>query len=229
MHNLTLDNCTIQYQVFFKNIKHMYLRVQQNTVFVTANKRFSRPVIEAFIKKHQRWVLKQLSLKKIHIYNLEQMLLWGRLYPVNIRHRPSTNCFEKMAFYLTNTKPSDIEQIYHQAVLSEVQSILNQERQLLEKYLDVSGITFKSQLMRSRLGSCHYKKRIIKLNTILGRVDKRYIKLVLFHELAHLKYQDHSKQFHNLLENLYPNHRLHQRTLSRLIKGFDQSSQSMKT
>lgn len=221
MHNLTLDNCIINYQVFFKNIKHMYLRVKNDILQVTANKRFTLKMIEAFIIKHKRWILKQLSLKKIALYDKEGMYLWGEKYPVKTLDDQANNQFKNETFYISNLKSSSIENIYHQVVQNQLKIILEEEQDSLNQIFDLNALTFKTQLMRTRLGSCHSQKKIIKINSLLGRLDKEYLKLVLFHELAHLNHQNHSSHFHDLLEKIYPNHRSKQTELSRLVRAFN--------
>lgn len=228
MHKIILDNYEINYQVFFKNIKHMYIRIKHNSVQVTCNKRFTYESIESFIMKHKKWILNQMKQEKISLYNHHEMYLWGKKYP--IKYAWSLNqsvVFTGDSFLVLKNFEKHLESFYHQEIMNEISNILKENKLTLAGYFKLDNLVFKTQLMTSRLGSCHASKGIIKLNTILGRVDKEYLKLVLFHELSHLIHQNHSSDFHDLLEKLIPNHKKINRRLSKDIRRFDIGVTSM--
>ena len=64
----------------------------------------------------------------------------------------------------------------------------------------------------SNWGSCSSKGNI-NLNLNLMRVPQDLQDYVMLHELCHLKYLNHSPQFHALLESVCPGHREKQRRL----------------
>jgi predicted metal-dependent hydrolase len=63
--------------------------------------------------------------------------------------------------------------------------------------LSYNDIKFKK--MKSRWGSCSSKKTLT-FNTQLIKVEKELIDYVVVHELSHLVFMNHSKEFHNLVE-----------------------------
>ena len=58
--------------------------------------------------------------------------------------------------------------------------------------------------METRWGSCLVKKKIITLNKRLLEVPRNCIEYVVMHELCHLIYPNHSKQFYSFLTMLMP-------------------------
>ena len=58
----------------------------------------------------------------------------------------------------------------------------------------------------SNWGSCSVKKNI-NLNLNLMRLPAELQDYVMLHELCHLKYMNHGKEFHALLESVCPNHK----------------------
>lgn len=58
----------------------------------------------------------------------------------------------------------------------------------------------------SNWGSCSVKKNI-NLNLNLMRLPSELQDYVMLHELCHLKYMNHGKEFHALLESVCPNHK----------------------
>ncbi len=58
----------------------------------------------------------------------------------------------------------------------------------------------------SNWGSCSAKKNI-NLNLNLMRLPEELQDYVMLHELCHLKYMNHGKEFHALLESVCPDHK----------------------
>lgn len=76
--------------------------------------------------------------------------------------------------------------------------------------LQPSGISFRRQ--KTRWGSCSSEGHL-SLNWKLVFAPEEVIDYVVIHELAHLKHQDHSKHFWDLVEKYDPEARLHRRWL----------------
>jgi hypothetical protein len=230
MHEIWLDNYLINYQVFFKNNKHLYLRVRNQVIEVRCSRRHSIESIEQFILAHKDWIIKNLNQEKYELYHKNHMFLWGEKMLIEVDE--DLKCpfyYEKSKFKIQSFNQKMIEDFYHQETMIMIDKIIEDNREKLIKYFNLNNLSFKTQLMKSRLGSCHLSKKVIKINTLLARVEARFLKLVLFHELSHLKHQNHSKSFHNLLESLYPNHRIEHRELTKLIRKFHQADATMKT
>lgn len=68
--------------------------------------------------------------------------------------------------------------------------------------LDFTQLKFRK--MRRRWGSCS-SKGVITLNKELLRVNEELVEYVIVHELAHIRYMNHSKEFHSLVERYLPN------------------------
>ena len=54
--------------------------------------------------------------------------------------------------------------------------------------------------MKTRWGVCNNKLKVITLNTLLIKKDLKYLNYVIVHELSHFIYQNHSKDFWNVVE-----------------------------
>ena len=71
-----------------------------------------------------------------------------------------------------------------------------------EMGLEYEKVKFRK--MKSRWGSCS-SKGSITLNTHLLKLPSELVDYIVVHELAHLKYMNHSKDFHALVERYLPN------------------------
>ena len=74
--------------------------------------------------------------------------------------------------------------------------------QKIKKY-GVIRPQFYLRKMKRRWGSCTIEK-VLFFNPEIVTLPKPLISYVVMHELCHLKFQDHSKDFYNLLETLMP-------------------------
>jgi len=215
MNNIRLDNKTIYYQVFYKNIKHMYLRVlDSETIKISCNKSVSASKISDFIIKNQIKILKKMSLfeHKIPLYNNHVMLIFGEKLNIacDFKCKRNTNTITnntiKLFFKSEDFDSKYVESIYKDKILNTISELIEVNRERIEKYIDIENIKYKTQLMKSRFGSCIPSKRIIKLNSLLGRFDKRYLEAVLIHEIIHLNIKNHQKEFYQIVKLLCPNY-----------------------
>ncbi|QWC00488.1 M48 family metallopeptidase [Mycoplasmatota bacterium] len=223
MNQINLDNYLINYQVFFKNIKHMYLRYENNMVKITCHKNITEEAIELFILNHKKWILDRHQLKKIELYSEKSMYIFGKEYPVFIDSKLKDYIQFDSDRILMREYPLDrkkIENFYKKITILEMNHLVKSNKSLLSKYINSNHLVFKAQLMKTRLGSCIANKRVIKLNSLLARFDREYIKLVLFHELSHLKEANHSRRFYDLFGKLYPNYKIMNQNLKKLTKRF---------
>ena len=79
-------------------------------------------------------------------------------------------------------------------------------------------ISFRSQ--KTRWGSCS-SRGVITLNWRLIGAPDSVSDYVIIHELAHLKYQDHSKRFWNLVEEFCPDFKADKKWLRENQYSFD--------
>ncbi|ECQ5766977.1 M48 family metallopeptidase, partial [Campylobacter jejuni] len=55
--------------------------------------------------------------------------------------------------------------------------------------------------MKTRWGSCNHNKAYINLNLKLIQKSLRAIEYVILHEISHLKFPNHSKEFYTFIEH----------------------------
>ncbi|MCM1297446.1 MAG: DUF45 domain-containing protein, partial [Muribaculaceae bacterium] len=67
--------------------------------------------------------------------------------------------------------------------------------------------------MKSRWGSCAYKKGLIPLNPRLYHAPRECLEYVALHELCHFVHPDHSPAFHSLMAVLMPDYKARKRAL----------------
>jgi len=220
MNKIILDNKLFYYQVFFKNNKNMYLRVSENVITITAPKKYSKANFESFIIKHQRFILKTRVKPENSLYNQDKMLIWGREYNVIKYDGKELKIEDKTVYLPEGFDEKNIEDFYRKQTIKLAISMIDEELVYSIKDIDLSNLIVKAQLMKSRLGSCHSTKRIIKLNSILSRFDEKYLRAVLVHEIVHLRVGNHQTKFYQLLEKYIPDYRILSKQLNNLVKQY---------
>jgi len=221
MNKIILDNKEFYYQVFFKKNKNVYLRIKSGIINITAPKKYKVSDIEQFIIKHQDFVLKHLDIVKSPLYSKEVFKLWGKDYRIVYYDGKALKIEGNQVFIPNKFSDKNIEKFYKKITLDEVNDLVEKELKVTLKEINFTGIKFKSQLMKSRLGSCNIKTKRINLNSILARLDEKYLRAVLIHELVHLNEANHKKGFYNLLLKYIPDYRKLRKEINQIIKTYE--------
>ena len=88
--------------------------------------------------------------------------------------------------------------------VNEVKNYLRQRVELHSKKMNLPFLELKFRRMKKRWGSCSSNK-VITLNLYLYNTPQEQIDYVIIHELAHLKHMNHSRKFHSLVDEYFPN------------------------
>ena len=94
----------------------------------------------------------------------------------------------------------------------------NYFEKIVENYLHIVKKEVKNiriRQMKTRWGSCNPLKSYINLNSELIKKSKESIEYVIFHELAHLIYDNHSREFYNYLNTYMPDWKKRKEKLER--------------
>ncbi|GAA0128534.1 SprT family zinc-dependent metalloprotease [Methanococcus maripaludis] len=204
-------------KIIRKKIKNMYLVVNPDcSVVVKAPVRVSDEYINSFIKKKESWIKKHLeNFESLNSKSVAKKYIDGELfkylgneYILKVYHSKkeyleiSDNFFN---LYVLETddfekKKKIVEKFYRKRAEIELFEIFKSNYKVVtEKMPD-----FAVRKMKKRWGSCSFHKNKIILNERLIEKSKDCIEYVVFHELAHLRYPNHSKDFYNYLTELMP-------------------------
>ena len=116
-------------------------------------------------------------------------------------------------FWIVRRRPRRRIKTMDAATAAQVEELRRQAKAFLPGRLrelaDLHGFQYNTLRIKhnsSNWGSCSSKGNI-NLNLNLMRVPQDLQDYVMLHELCHLKYLNHSPQFHALLESVCPGHR----------------------
>lgn len=195
-----------------KEVKAINLKVKPTgEVVLTVPPDTTQEYIEKIIKKREKWIKEQLEFFKInYVEKAKKEYVSGestRYLGKNYRLKIFNSVDEKVKFYrgyihiYVNDRSDKIrikkllDSWYKQQAKKVFEELLNKYQEITRQSIN----KFIIREMTSRWGSCSIEKRNINLNIKLIEKPKYCIESVILHELAHLKYPYHTKEFFNYL------------------------------
>lgn len=208
MHNYNVE-------IIKKDVKHLTLKVKPTgEVILTAPVETSKEYIEHILKKRHKWITNKLTFYKQYqkpskeLVSGENFEYLGKNYRLKI-YEANKELVKLQRGYFEifvknkkdfRKKEQLINDWYYDKALMHFFNILLKWNNITKK--DISDIRIRQ--MKTRWGSCNTEKRFINLNLELIKKTKSCIEYVIFHELVHLIYPNHSKEFYKYLTLYMP-------------------------
>lgn len=205
-----------------RNIKNIYLRVlpPDGRVMVSAPTYISDSFIRDFVaeraeKIRSLQVEMQERQQKQHLEYVtgEVHYLWGRGYPLVVRHEGRKCSVEKTEENIILTVPEGASSEQKEKVMLEwyrekMQVILSHIVPYWAGQMGLDVNEYRTKNMRTRWGSCNIAKCRIWLNVQLAKKPAECLNYVVVHELVHLWERNHTRRFYELVEQFYPRWRI---------------------
>lgn len=202
-------------KIIKKDVKNITLKVRPNgEAILTVPKTASDEHIKFIIKKRAKWIAQKRTFfasfktpQKKYVSG-EDFRYLGRSYRLKVvqskEERVKLQCgylelFVKDKNDLKRKENLVYEWYYEKATLYFF-NILQEFNKIVKQ--DIKSV--KIRQMKTRWGSCNPYKSYINLNIELIKKPKACIEYIVFHELAHLLYPDHSKKFYDYLSLYMP-------------------------
>ena len=208
-----------------KNIKNITLKVKPTCeVILTVPLDTDDKHIEYILKKRNDWIS-----KKIDFFQLNNK--------IENKEYVSGESFKYLGKnYRLKVIQSDIENVkllrgYIQIFIKDKTDLKRKQKllnswymnkaedyfeKIVEKYKPIIKKEVKNiriRQMKTRWGSCNFLKGYINLNSELIKKSKDSIEYVVFHELSHLIYDNHSREFYNYLDTYMSDWRIRKEKL----------------
>ncbi len=193
-----------------KDIKNMYLRVNENLdICVSANRFITNSTIENFIKNNTISINKMIETQKKRIIKNQKLYFLGKEKEIVVVDQLDKPLIDENKLYIKN---SELINKYIKKLTIEV---FTQE---LEKCYSLfeENIPFpilKIRKMKSKWGSCKKIDHTITLNSELIKYSIDDIDYVITHELSHFLEFNHSKTFWYYVQKYKPNYKINKKHL----------------
>ena len=191
-------------------LKNTYINVDTDGVLVKTNNTTTIEEINKMVESKSAWISKKLDIFKSIAINKDistgsRLYYMGKSYYVNMIKDEDTETitinFTHSKFCITTPlKYSDvelneaIENFYKQKAIEKITPLTKKWAKIMG--VDPEHISFRYS--KNRWGSCSSTNRI-SFNYHLVKLSSSLIEYVVIHELAHITYQNHSKEFWKLV------------------------------
>ncbi len=189
------------------------------SVIVCAPERMSKKKIERIVSEHSHWIVKKAEMVKSlpqplgeHSYRSgDEFLLLDERYSLKVTKGVSES---------VTIKEGELHVFSPSVSKKTVKSLIDRfydsygieiYTPYVHRYLDAMNIPRKDITIRmvgypKRLGSCSRDKRLSFSRRSL-MLEKNLIEYVALHEVAHLVYFNHGKEFKNLIQTYMPDYK----------------------
>ena len=206
----------IEYELIRKKIKNVYIGVKNGKVIVRAPIRLSKQKVDELINQKSKWIndklQKQINHENFELVNKEHIYILGK--KIKIEYKEA----KKISIELNINScviygPKLTDEVYSKILLKLDKNLKDLAYEyiipIVKKYSILTGLKPQDIVIRkfkSIWGNCSSKK-IIKLNQKLIHYNIKSIEYVCLHELCHLKYMNHQKQFWSYIKKYMPDYK----------------------
>lgn len=218
MESIEFEGQRIEYSLIRKNVKNINLRIKRDgSVVVSASPAVPKEVINKFVADNGGRILSAVEKCKAQnaVLTLEEgsvVRLLGKPYKLVLEENSANSYFigeDSITFYVRDTDDFSMKQNIYILLIKNTADIVFPR--LMEecfppfKNICKSVPSLRIKDLKSQWGNCYHKRNLITLNLRLAVYDINVIKSVVYHEYCHFVYQNHSKDFYNLLSKVCPN------------------------
>lgn len=209
-----------KYILVKSKIKNVYIHIKNGEIIVKSPLYISNKKIDDLISKKSEWIYKKLKEqnenhdRSLNIKEKDHIYILGNKVHINFIYKQTSKIIIKMnANTCKIILSKDSKPDYN--VIEE--KILQKQKELAIYYINkvMNEMIQKTKLIPSKVeirkfksiwGSCSSKK-VIKINQNIIWYSENEIAYVCLHELCHLRYMNHQKEFWKLVEKYMPNYK----------------------
>ena len=189
------------------------------SVVVLAPQKVAIKAILERVKRRAKWIIDKIEyFKAFQPHGLPKRYISGethrylgrqyRLKVISNKHNFVKLSGQYLYIYTARKGDSDynrklLYKWYRERAIIKFNIIYRALLKKLRKY-GINGPVLKVKTMKSRWGSCNSHKQTIILNTELIKAPSHCIEYVIMHELCHIKYPNHNRQFYDFLALVMP-------------------------
>lgn len=207
-----------QYFLIYQERKSISLTIQPNlNLILKCPENYSEIQIEKFLKRKWLWIEKQkqffkkfkIKSEKKDYLSGESFLYLGRQYKLVVKKAKKSAVSLAQGKLILYTKNSVRDAVINKKLLKEwyangIKIVFKERFNLMIKKFQYDFVPdLITRKMSKRWGSYLLKKKII-LNPLLIKASKDCIDYVIAHELCHMRYKNHDKNFFKLLCSVIP-------------------------
>ena len=176
-----------------RTTKNTYIRIKDNLdIYVTCNSLTTNHFIIKLITDNQNKIIKMINSKKKKKEKEEYFYYLGKKYDLVYLNKKGITFGETKVFVNQNF---NLDTWYKKEATKVFQIEL--DKMYNDFIYEIPYPSLCIRKMKSRWGVCNVKTHKVTLNLELIKKDIKYLDYVIVHELSHLLYANHSRDFWN--------------------------------
>lgn len=217
---LKTEDQEIEYVLEKKRIRNCYISIKDGIVKVKVPLKTSDKKIQELLEEKKDWIIKNVTKqqknKKVYKYvDGEMFRVLGKEIPLKITFEKTKKTKIKIwlnklvvvlpiEFKENSNKQVEqlVDEFYTQLAEKEVEKAMRK----MSMTVGLAPNLYRVKKLKSVWGNCSSKANIsISRNIVM--YSRHAIEYVCLHELCHLKYMNHSKDFWNMVEKYMPDYK----------------------
>lgn len=179
-----------------KTTKNLYIRVKEDlTIYVTCHTRTSDALIQKTILDNQKAIEKMITRREKLQKEKEYFYFLGKRYDIVYNNQVDIQFGENKVFL---SHDFDLDKWLKKQALALFRTHLEYCYASFSRTIPKPSLRIRK--MKTRWGVCNTRDKIITLNLELIKKDVKYLDYVIYHELSHLVYPNHSTNFWKVVE-----------------------------
>ena len=216
----------VKYAVTKKKIKNFIIRIYPDLrIAISVPLHASNKDIENFIQSKKEWIettLKKIEIAKENKNNLKENII--RILSKKIEKKIIESDLERIRLtdtsiyiYSKDIDNAKIEKKLLEWKVEKLKVILDEYLEKYTKLLNTNINYYQIKKLSSAWGIYHKKENYITFNFDLIEKDIECIEYVVLHELCHIFYMNHQKNFWTLVEKYMPDYKIRRKNLKNFI------------
>ncbi len=183
--------------------KNTYLRVKEDlNIYITTNYYTPNREIEKLIEDNKASISKMILRLKRKQEKDENFMYLGKKYDIIYLNTKDIVVGQDKIFL---NRTYDINKWFLKEAKRVFKEELDKIYEVFPRKIPYPSLTIRT--MKTRWGVCNTRTKRVTLNLELIKKDIKYLDYVVAHELSHLVYPNHSKDFWALVELVIPNYK----------------------
>ena len=212
----------MEYTITKKKIKNFIIRIYPDLrIAVSVPLHESNKDVEKFIQSKKKWI--ETTLEKVKITqenknNLKENTV--KILGKNIEKKVIESDLERIRLtdtsiyvYSKNIDNAEIEKKLFEWKFEKLKVILEKYLEKYTKLLNTNINYYQIKKLSSAWGIYHKKENYISFNFDLIEKNIDCIEYVVLHELCHIFYMNHQKDFWTLVEKYMPDYKIRRKNL----------------
>ncbi|HJJ05245.1 MAG TPA: M48 family metallopeptidase [Clostridiaceae bacterium] len=210
MNKVKYNSKIIEYEIVRSKIKNLYIHVRDNKVIVKAPIKMKQSEIEDIVDRKKKWIYEKINQNVVENYkdgNTVKILGKDFLLQVqflkDIKPILELNESDVVISLPLERKNRNNTQIIKDLINNLYMKIAEKEvamaMMVVTRIVGIKPNKYRIKRLKTAWGTCTQNKNIT-INSELMKYDRQVIQYVVLHEICHLKYMNHSKEFWNMVE-----------------------------